>query len=128
MSEHPMVCLHEDRWQALMKQLSEMTAKVDRMHDRLFVDNGKPSMQTSLIQGDARFARIETHLAGLAQSMKRNADTSAGVAVEQATLEGLVLEAVKKFGTGKAASSHTSMWLAITVVSICATAIVYKVL
>jgi len=112
------VCLHEDRWQALMRQLTEMTDKVDRMHDRLFVDNGKPSIQTALIQGDSRFMRIEAHLATMASTMKHSSDTTTGIAVEAATIEGMIMQAMK--GKLPVSSGTRAMWVSLAIIFPCA--------
>ena len=76
MAGHPadakLVCLHEERWEQLTHDREQTRELLDEIrgvqrdiHNRLFKDNGKLSIQTSLVQGDARMGRIEEQYANL---------------------------------------------------------------
>ncbi len=54
--EHP--CQHD----ADFTLLRDVARKVDKIHERLFIDNGKPSIQTALIHGEARMQRLESEI------------------------------------------------------------------
>jgi hypothetical protein len=56
---------------------------------------------------------------------KRNADTASGVAVNQATIEGMIMATLEKLGTGKAGSGSTAMWIALAVIFPCVVALAY---
>lgn len=108
---------------------------------RMFVDNGHDSIQTSLATGAMKFKEIDSkldtisgevkslsaHVAGLAGVIKTSTELQNGVACEGLTTEGLVREVLKKMPSS-AGSSNTAMWVSLSVVAICVTAIFFKVM
>jgi hypothetical protein len=65
------VCLHEDRWDTILKKLENIEKKLDHHHYRMFVDNGSPSIQTCLQQGVARFSDHEKRIVTLEEAPAR---------------------------------------------------------
>lgn len=115
--------------------ISEMKGTIHEMHKRMFVDNGKESIQTALVSGAARFKRIEEMLIGQAAQLSALADTirqantlQTGMAGEAFTVEGLVRECLKRIPAGGVTgSSHAAMWISLAIACVCATIIILKV-
>jgi hypothetical protein len=115
--------------------ISEMKGTIHEMHKRMFVDNGKESIQTALVSGAARFRRIEemlvnqtAQIAGLADTIRQANVAQNGMIGEAFTVEGLVRECLKRIPAGGAVgSSHSAMWLSLATACICATVIIMKV-
>jgi hypothetical protein len=92
----PHECVHEDRW----KSFDRAYATIEDMNKRMFHDNGTTSIQTSLVKGAERMARIETQYADLKASIgllsvniERYQKSAGAVAVNNALLE----QQVKRF-------------------------------
>lgn len=67
-------CLHPERWATIQAQLAEITSsnqrivqQISELHARLFVDNGRRSIQSELVAGIARFEKLETRVGELEQ-------------------------------------------------------------
>ena len=129
------VCLRDS-------DISEMKATLSDIHNRLFIDNGRPSIQSALISGDARFRIIEAHLkdqdghlhsvrtqlSALADTIRQSQTLQNGMAGESLTVEGLVREVLKRVPAGgEAGSSHSAMWISLATACVCATIIIIKV-
>lgn len=112
-----------------------MRGLIDEMHRRMFVDNGKDSIQTALVAGAARFKRIEEMLssqslqiAALADTIRQANTLQSGMAGESLTVEGLVREVLKRVPAGgTAGNSNSAMWLSLATACICAAVIILKV-
>ena len=80
---HHLICLHPDWWAevkitmaALLSKMDILMEKQDSLGNRIFVDNGKPSIQTQLIN-------IETYMEEMREAKLRHRMTI----VENAILE-----------------------------------------
>ena len=129
MAEHG--CIHEADWR---QQREEYNPLIRKTHDRICVDNGKDSIQTSLVKGDSRMAAlaesqarleegqsaIKAHLATLASTMQHFTELQVGIGSEGLTTEGLVRMVLQKLPKGGMAAS-TTPWtqLAVIVVTVC---------
>lgn len=126
------VCLRD-------KEITEIRDTVALMNKRMFQDNGHDSIQTSLVQGAARFKRIDdnmeslktqvvslsAHVASLADVVRQGNTLQQGLAGEELTTEALVRQVLKEIP--KTGTSGSAMWLSLAVVAVCVTIIVLKV-
>ncbi len=57
-------CVHEDRW----KNFDVANATIQEIHRRMFIDNGKASIQSILRENETRMTRMEGLIAGLSNT------------------------------------------------------------
>jgi len=126
------VCLRD-------KDISEMKVNIEEMHRRLFVDNGKESIQTALITGAYRFKNIDAtmttisaevkslsaYVTSLADSIRQSNKLQQGIASGELTVEGMIGEVMTRIG--KPNRSGSAMWISLAVVAVCATVVFVKI-
>ena len=50
--EHPLECLHEERWGVIKGALERIETKLDDQHKRIWVGNGAPALNATLQKHD----------------------------------------------------------------------------
>lgn len=142
MSTSTGVCLHEDLFAELRRGKEEDRRLLGEIHARMYKDNGKPSIQSALINGETRMLRIEDRLGDIERSLDAHTGslnalaaqltqyqhaTGASAASEE-ELENKVLHALERVTKGVGGRFTTVAWVcsAIIVATPCVTVLAVK--